>query len=122
MRQAPDGSAARRPQLVLVTGGHLAGDESPDCLFVSGEVTWLDAPRLSVGHTHGSGCVLSAAVCAGLAKGMDPADACVAAKRFTERAIAAGLPLGSGPGPVDPGWDRYVSGEREASWRGSATQ
>ncbi|MBV8985036.1 MAG: bifunctional hydroxymethylpyrimidine kinase/phosphomethylpyrimidine kinase [Acidimicrobiia bacterium] len=100
------------PPVVLVTGGHLAGDQSPDCLFVEGDVTWLDAPRLAAVHTHGSGCVLSAAVCAGLAKGMDPADACIAAKRFTERAIAAGLPLGSGTGPVDPGWDRYVSGER----------
>ena len=39
--------------------------------------------------------------------GMDPADACVAAKRFTERAIAAGFPLGSGVGPVDPGWERF---------------
>ena len=57
-------------------------------------------------HNHGSGCVLSAAIAAGLAKGMEPGDACVAAKRFTERAIAAGFPLGSGTGPVDPGWER----------------
>jgi hydroxymethylpyrimidine/phosphomethylpyrimidine kinase len=37
---------------------------------------------------------------------MDPADACVAAKRFVERAIAAGVALGSGVGPVNPGWAR----------------
>ena len=94
------------PPVVLITGGHLPGDASPDCLYVDGAVRWLDAPRLPATNTHGSGCVLSAAVCAGLANGMEPADACVAAKRFTERAIAAGFALGSGVGPVDPGWER----------------
>jgi len=94
------------PPVVLVTGGHLPGDSSPDCLYVEGSVTWLEAPRLPATHNHGSGCVLSAAIAAGLANGMEPPDACVAAKHFTERAIAAGLPLGSGVGPVDPGWER----------------
>jgi len=96
------------PAVVLVTGGHLPGESSPDCLYADGVVTWLDGPRLPATNTHGSGCVLSAAVCAGLAHGMEPADACVAAKRFTARAIAAGLALGSGTGPVDPGWERFA--------------
>jgi hydroxymethylpyrimidine/phosphomethylpyrimidine kinase len=39
---------------------------------------------------------------------MDPADACVAAKRFVERAIAAGVDLGAGVGPVNPGWERIA--------------
>jgi hydroxymethylpyrimidine/phosphomethylpyrimidine kinase len=94
------------PSVVLITGGHLPGDSSPDCLRVDGHIRWLEAPRVPAVHTHGSGCVLSAAICAGLANGMDPADACVAGKRFTARAIAAGFPLGSGTGPVDPGWER----------------
>jgi hydroxymethylpyrimidine kinase/phosphomethylpyrimidine kinase len=94
------------PPVVLVTGGHLLGESSPDCLYVEGTIRWLEAPRLPAVHNHGSGCVLSAAICAGLAKGMEPGDACVAAKRFTERAIAAGFRLGSGIGPVDPGWER----------------
>jgi len=97
------------PPVVVVTGGHLGGESSPDCLYVDGTVRWLEAARQPARHTHGSGCVLSAAICAGLAKGMDPADACVAAKAFTERAIAAGFALGSGPGPVDPGWERSSS-------------
>ena len=50
--------------------------------------------------------MLSAALCAELAQGMEPVDACVAAKRFVERAIAAGVTMGSGTGPVDPGWER----------------
>ena len=96
------------PPVVLITGGHLRGESSPDCLYVEGTISWLEGPRLPAVHNHGSGCVLSAAVAAGLAKGMEPADACVAAKHFTERAIAAGFPLGSGTGPVDPGWARFA--------------
>ncbi len=96
------------PRTVLVKGGHLGGDTSPDCLVTAGAAApvWLEGQRLPGSHTHGTGCVLSAAVCAELARGMDPADACVAARHFCQRAIAAGVPLGSGVGPVDPGWER----------------
>jgi hydroxymethylpyrimidine/phosphomethylpyrimidine kinase len=87
---------------VLVKGGHMGGDTSPDLVYAGGEATWLEAARIEGRHTHGTGCVLSAAITAELARGMDPPDACVAAKRFVERAIAAGLPLGRGVGPVNP--------------------
>jgi hydroxymethylpyrimidine/phosphomethylpyrimidine kinase len=94
-------------EVVLVKGGHLAGEQSPDCLVASGaEVEWLEGPRLPGRHTHGTGCVLSAAIAAGLARGATPADACRAAKRFVEGAIAAGLDLGGGVGPVNPGFGR----------------
>jgi len=112
MEDAARAIGALGPQVVLVTGGHLPGESSPDCLYADGAVRWLEAPRLPARHNHGSGCVLSAAVCAEVARGMDPADACLAAKRFTERAIAGGLALGAGTGPVDPGWERYANGER----------
>jgi len=94
------------PAVVLVKGGHLGGDASPDCLLVAGEgPVWLEAARLpATGGAHGSGCVLSAAICAELARGMEAPDACLAAKRFVERAIAAGPVLGDGVVPVDPGW------------------
>jgi hydroxymethylpyrimidine/phosphomethylpyrimidine kinase len=91
---------------VLVKGGHLGGDESPDLVWSGGAATWLEADRIPGRHTHGTGCTLSAAITAELAKGMDPADACVAGKRFVERAIAGGLELGRGVGPVNPGWGR----------------
>jgi len=91
---------------VVVKGGHLAGDESPDLVWAGGEAHWLEAPRLPGRHTHGTGCVLSAAITAELARGMDPPDACVAAKAFVTRAIAAGVELGAGVGPVNPGWER----------------
>jgi hydroxymethylpyrimidine/phosphomethylpyrimidine kinase len=98
------------PGVVLVTGGHLAAEgSSPDCLLVAGgDVVWLDGARVDTAHTHGTGCVLSAAICAELARGMEAADACVAAKHFVERAIAAGVDLGSGPGAVDPGWEHRI--------------
>ena len=94
-------------EVALVKGGHLGSEDSPDCLVVSGSPPeWLEGARIPGRHTHGTGCVLSAAMCAELARGMEPADACVAAKHFTERAIAAGVELGRGVGPVNPGWER----------------
>ena len=103
--------AARGAALVLVTGGHLAdGDSSPDCMAVAGEdPVWLEGHRVESAGTHGSGCVLSAALCAELARGMEPADACVAAKHFAERAIAGSVHLGAGTGAVDPGWERRLA-------------
>ena len=94
---------------VLVKGGHLGGEESPDLVWTAGEATWLEGERIPGRHTHGTGCVLSAAITAELARGMDPVDACVAAKHFIERAIAAGVDLGTGVGPVNPGWGRDLS-------------
>jgi hydroxymethylpyrimidine/phosphomethylpyrimidine kinase len=93
---------------VVVKGGHLGGDASPDLVWSRGAARWLEGPRLPGRHTHGTGCVLSAAVAAELAKGMDPPDACVAAKRFVTAAIGAGLELGAGVGPVNPGWERAL--------------
>jgi hydroxymethylpyrimidine/phosphomethylpyrimidine kinase len=104
MEQAARDLAALGPKTVLVKGGHLGGQTSPDCLVADGEVQWLEGSRIPGRHTHGTGCVLSAAIAAELARGMEPGDACVAAKRFIERAIAAGVELGGGVGPVDPGW------------------
>ena len=94
---------------VLVKGGHLDdGSQSPDCFLAAGDddPTWLEGARIAGRHTHGTGCVLSAAITAELARGRTPSEACVTAKRFVERAIAAGLDLGAGVGPVNPGWGR----------------
>ena len=105
MERAARALAEMGPDVVLVKGGHLAGDTSPDCLLVAGqEPVWLEGRRLPADGAHGSGCVLSAAICAELARGMEPPDACVAAKRFVERAIEAGPPVGEGVVPVEPGW------------------
>lgn len=109
MEAAGHALVALGPEVVLVKGGHLAGPQSPDCLVTAaGRTVWLEGPRHPSRHTHGTGCVLSAAICAELAKGMDSADACVAARKFCSRAIAAGFSLGEGIGPVNPGWARLL--------------
>ncbi|MDP9070876.1 MAG: bifunctional hydroxymethylpyrimidine kinase/phosphomethylpyrimidine kinase [Actinomycetota bacterium] len=109
MEEAARALVALGARVALVKGGHLAGEDTPDCLLeAGGDPVWLEGTRLPGRHTHGTGCVLSAAITAEIARGMDPGDACVAAKRFVERAIAAGVELGSGVGPVNPGWERAL--------------
>ncbi len=81
---------------VIVTGGHLEGT---DVLF-DGEVTYIEG-MLVKGGTHGSGCTHSAAITAELAKGTPLLLAAQRAKKFVERAILAGLPIGAGSAPVN---------------------
>jgi hydroxymethylpyrimidine/phosphomethylpyrimidine kinase len=109
MEEAARRLSASGVGVVVLKGGHLGGATSPDLVWVDGTATWLEAPRIEGRHTHGTGCTLSAAIAAELARGMDPGDACVAAKRFVEHAIAAGVDLGGGVGPVNPGWERLRS-------------
>jgi hydroxymethylpyrimidine/phosphomethylpyrimidine kinase len=92
------------PAAVLVTGGHLRGPEAADLLLrrADAEAIWLPGPRLDTRNTHGTGCVLSAAVTARLARGEDLVQAVEGAKTFVTAAIAAGVDLGAGPGPVNP--------------------
>ncbi len=91
----------------LVKGGHLDGDRSVDVLVSPGGVTRLDAPRVRTRHTHGTGCTLSSAIAAQLARGEDVPEAVGLAKAYLTRALAAGaaLHVGRGNGPVDHGVD-----------------
>ena len=60
-----------------------------------GSVTvWLESPWVDTPHVHGTGCTLSAAITAGLARGADVATACASAKRFLVRALETARPLG----------------------------
>jgi hydroxymethylpyrimidine/phosphomethylpyrimidine kinase len=95
---------AMGPRVVLLKGGHLVGAaSSPDLLCGPGGLRWLEGERQATVHTHGTGCVLSAAITALLARGWEPEKACAGAKQFVARAIRAGGPRGRGIGPVDPG-------------------
>ena len=87
---------------VLIKGGHAEGAESVDLLIGQGDVLRLSAARVSSRNTHGSGCTLSSAVAAGLAKGLPLHDAVRAAKAYVTAAIAAAdhLNVGQGPGPL----------------------
>ena len=88
---------------VLVKGGHGTGAEAVDILFSGGTSIRFAAPRIETRNTHGTGCTLSAAITASLAKGMALPDAINAAKAFISAALAAGasLKIGGGSGPVD---------------------
>jgi hydroxymethylpyrimidine/phosphomethylpyrimidine kinase len=90
------------PKAVLVKGGHLDGPDSPDVLATSTGLTWFDGKRTWTSNTHGTGCTLSSAIAAELAKGASPAEAVETAKAYLAGAIAAAdtLTVGSGHGPV----------------------
>jgi hydroxymethylpyrimidine/phosphomethylpyrimidine kinase len=85
---------------VLVKGGHLKGDPV-DVLWTAGENHALPAQRVDTTHTHGTGCVFSAAITARLAKGEDLVTAVKAAKQFITAAIQTSPGLGQGYGPVN---------------------
>jgi hydroxymethylpyrimidine/phosphomethylpyrimidine kinase len=86
----------------LVKGGHLAGAEAIDVLHEGGNVCELRSARIATRHTHGTGCMLAAAIAAGLAERRSLADATGEAKRFVTAAIRAGLGIGKGGGPANP--------------------
>jgi hydroxymethylpyrimidine/phosphomethylpyrimidine kinase len=90
------------PKAVLVKGGHLGAGESPDVLVSEGQVSWFEAGRIETRNTHGTGCSLSSAVAAELAKGQDPQQAVSMAKAWLAQAVrsSAQLTVGSGHGPV----------------------
>jgi len=104
MRRVAESILGLGAKAVLLTGGHLPGPEAADLLVQAdgSEPRWFSGPRLASRHTHGTGCVLSAAITARLARGEDLVQAVEGAKRFVTAAIAAGVDLGRGPGAVNP--------------------
>ena len=92
---------------VLVKGGHLTGERSPDVLVSATEVVILDGPRVASTNTHGTGCTLSAAIAANLASGQSLQASCEQAKAYVTSAISSSATwrLGRGAGPLDHlGW------------------
>jgi hydroxymethylpyrimidine/phosphomethylpyrimidine kinase len=87
---------------VLVKGGHADGPEAVDLLLDAEGELRLAAPRLATRNTHGTGCTLSSAIAAELAKRASLREAVVAAKAYVTAAIAAAdeLEIGKGRGPV----------------------
>ncbi|SIT00539.1 hydroxymethylpyrimidine kinase /phosphomethylpyrimidine kinase [Roseivivax lentus] len=90
------------PAAALVKGGHLDAAESPDVLFAEGAAHWFEAARTPTRNTHGTGCTLSSALAAHLARGLSARDAVAAAKDHVAAAIrhADALSVGQGHGPV----------------------
>jgi hydroxymethylpyrimidine/phosphomethylpyrimidine kinase len=87
---------------VLIKGGHGQGAESTDYLVTGDRVLALAAPRVATRNTHGTGCSLSSAIAAGLAKGDDLETAVRHAKAWISAAISTAdrLDVGHGHGPI----------------------
>jgi hydroxymethylpyrimidine/phosphomethylpyrimidine kinase len=87
---------------VLIKGGHGQSSESIDYLVTADSTMALSAPRIASKNTHGTGCSLSSAIAAGLAKGEDMETAVRHAKAWISAAIAAAdqLGVGHGDGPI----------------------
>ncbi len=109
MESAAAALAAMGAQAVLLKGGHLGGDRSPDLLWQDGRMRWLDASRIPGDPRHGTGCALSAALAAWLALGTPLPDACARAKEFVTGAIEQAVAVGHGPLPVDPDGARRIA-------------
>jgi hydroxymethylpyrimidine/phosphomethylpyrimidine kinase len=99
-RDAARALAAAGPRAVLVKGGHLEG-APVDVLWDGSALHELAGERLSSAHTHGTGCTLSAAITAQLARGKTLLDATRAAKAFVTEAIRTAPAVGGGVGPVN---------------------
>lgn len=84
---------------VLLKGGHSIGD-ADDLLCDAGELTWFPGKRIENPNTHGTGCTLSSAIAANLARGFALAESIRRAKAYVSGALAAMLDLGKGPGPL----------------------
>jgi hydroxymethylpyrimidine/phosphomethylpyrimidine kinase len=102
MREQAERILELGPKAVLIKGGHASGAESIDLLVEPTSFARLAAERIGTDNTHGTGCTLSSAVAAGLAKGLDLAEAVRQAKAYVTASIAAAdrLTIGSGRGPV----------------------
>ena len=87
---------------VLIKGGHAQQPDATDLLVTRDAVARFTAEKIDTENTHGTGCTLSSAIAAGLAKGATLADAVAGAKAYVTAAIASAdeLEIGHGHGPV----------------------
>lgn len=91
---------------VLLKGGHSVSD-ADDLLYSGGSCKWFRGKRIDNPNTHGTGCTLSSAIAANLAKGCDLETAVERAKEYISGALAAMLDLGKGSGPMNHAFDLF---------------
>ena len=89
---------------VLLKGGHSINDAN-DLLYADGEIVWFEGQRIDNPNTHGTGCTLSSAIAANLAKGFTLSESVRRAKDYISDALSAMLDLGSGSGPMNHAFD-----------------
>lgn len=91
---------------VLLKGGHLSGD-AIDMLYDGKNITVFNNKRIPTKNTHGTGCTLSSAICAYLARGFAMNEAVSMAKEYVTKAIKHSLELGKGVGPTNHFYELY---------------
>ena len=85
---------------VLLKGGHSVNDAN-DLLYADGKLVWFEGERVDNPNTHGTGCTLSSAIAANLAKGCTLAESVQVAKVYITGALSDMLDLGAGSGPMN---------------------
>ena len=98
---------------VLLKGGHRVNDAN-DLLYDGETFTWFEGRRIDNPNTHGTGCTLSSAIAANLAKGFELPDAVRRSKEYISGALAAMLDLGHGSGPLNHAFDLRGEFAKEA--------
>ena len=98
---------------VLLKGGHCVNDAN-DLLYDKGETIWFPGKRIDNPNTHGTGCTLSSAIAANLAKGFSLHASVRRAKDYISGALAAMLDLGKGSGPMNHAFDLRGEFSKEA--------
>ena len=98
---------------VLLKGGHRVNDAN-DLLCWEEGLQWFEGQRIDNPNTHGTGCTLSSAIAANLAKGFDLAASVERAKAYLTGALAAMLDLGQGSGPMNHAWTLQGDFARQA--------
>jgi len=111
MREVAEQLVARGAGAALVKGGHLAGASVVDVLFDGREFRSWVRPKVETRSTHGTGCTLSAAIAAGLARSRALIEAVEDALDYVHRAIAEAPGLGAGHGPLN----HFVPARRAAA-------
>ncbi len=89
---------------VLLKGGHNINDAN-DLLYENGKCHWFEGKRIGNPNTHGTGCTLSSAIAANLAKGFTLSESVQRAKEYISGALSAQLDLGQGSGPLMHNFD-----------------
>ena len=89
---------------VLMKGGHSINDAN-DLLYSEGKMQWFEGRRINNTNTHGTGCTLSSAIAANLAKDCTLPQAVMGAKKYISLALADGMDLGKGSGPLNHAFD-----------------
>lgn len=98
---------------VLLKGGHRVNDAN-DLLYDGETFTWFEGRRIDNPNTHGTGCTLSSAIAANLAKGFALPESVRRAKEYISGALAAMLDLGQGSGPMNHAFDLQGEFKKEA--------